>query len=1047
LEGNNLTVGNSYTDNADSTVDLTGMATFMNGATIHATGNGTTPGFKSDGITIFSGLLELANGATVDTGSGYRDIGDPGSTLRIGDGAKLSGRGDTAASNLELHGSAHLEGNDLTVGNSYTDNADSTVDLTGLATFMNGATINATGNGTDPGFKSEGVTVLSGLLELVSNAKVDTGAGARLINGILRIGDQASLSGSGDTTVDDLELHGKASLEGNNLTVNNSYFDNADSKVKLDGTASFISDATITSTDFIAGSLAIASGKTLALAGADVRLTGQAPIILEGGIVINNSTFHAPAEGADISFRGGYESFQSDVTLGGKAIFNSNGNNSITEGSFSAKGMDIAGTGTTVTVNAVDKDKFNLKGGDLSIASGGNTLNAGGHALNLNNVTLEAGSTLYGGDLTVGGVYTQAASSAVDLDGKATFKGADGTVHTISGDFKAKGMAVGDDENENNPHGITVDVTASAPGALDFKGGDLIITSNSQLRKTGDLNLTTAGAVKIDLNRDMNTAALSATGEMTLNDNALTLHHTGTTSQNGTWTLAHADNGIVGEFAKDVNTVKLKGTVRYGPDDVYFDGRYNAQTPGPWPYEAALPPNARRAAPGMRNMIDLEPNAVAAALAELTEEQLEAAMKRNLQGMTAEASVNHAAQTQRAHIELANTALGLALGAGAPLSSQGFVPNLQASLSQMGQQANPFQAQQQRRGIMAARQRVSPAGQDGIPMQKHYSVLAGWQPASHNARQIVAQAAPNTPIAGMAGGSSGIPGVNFWGGYVNTAEYQQKKDGYSGYNAHQSGVLAGVSVDAAPELTLGLYGGWTAGQYSAQGVKADIDSNSVHVGGFFRFKDQRDPQGGVNVTGDLAYSSTSNESSRSFYLEPPIGSNQKMEASYNQHVISGGLEVAYDYVPSGDEYSRVTPFIAGRYSHLSQESYTEDGALALRVGSIENDQFASTVGVRVARDFVTGDEDIIITPRVSAAWQRNWTDQRFTARSNFVGSPVSFNTKAVPQDHDAAQLGAGLDLRFRQDSGWDFGIKAAYSTELRASSTGHNVFGGFEVNF
>jgi hypothetical protein len=105
------------------------------------------------------------------------------------------------------------------------------------------------------------------------------------------------------------------------------------------------------------------------------------------------------------------------------------------------------------------------------------------------------------------------------------------------------------------------------------------------------------------------------------------------------------------------------------------------------------------------------------------------------------------------------------------------------------------------------------------------------------------------------------------------------------------------------------------------------------------------------------------------------------------------------------------------------------------------------VGVRAARDFVVSDDSVVITPRVSAAWLRNWNDERFSARSSFVGSPVSFNTKAVPQDHDAAQLGAGHDLRFKQGRGWDFGIKAAYSVDLRASGTGHNVFGGLEVNF
>jgi len=347
---------------------------------------------------------------------------------------------------------------------------------------------------------------------------------------------------------------------------------------------------------------------------------------------------------------------------------------------------------------------------------------------------------------------------------------------------------------------------------------------------------------------------------------------------------------------------------------------------------------------------------------------------------------------------------------------------------------------------MAARQRVSPAGPDGMQTQTPYSVLANWQPASQNARQLVARATPGVPMAGMAaGGASGIPGVNVWGGYVGSADYQRKKDGYAGYNTQQSGFLVGGSVDAAPALTLGVYSGWTTDQYSAQGVKADIDGESVHVGGFFRVKGQGAGQG-VNVTGDVAYSSVSNKSVRTVSLEPPIG-NRRMEADYYQHVVSGGLEVAYDYMPPHDEYARVTPFVAGRYSRFTQDSYTEDGDLPLSVGRMENDQFSSTAGVRVARDFIAGDDDVVITPRASIAWQRNWMPDRVNARSNFVGSPVRFNTRGIPRDQDATQVGAGLDLRFRQDAGWDFGLKAAYSVDLRASSTGHNVFGGVEVNF
>jgi uncharacterized protein with beta-barrel porin domain len=249
----------------------------------------------------------------------------------------------------------------------------------------------------------------------------------------------------------------------------------------------------------------------------------------------------------------------------------------------------------------------------------------------------------------------------------------------------------------------------------------------------------------------------------------------------------------------------------------------------------------------------------------------------------------------------------------------------------------------------------------------------------------------------------------------------------------------------APEVTVGVYGGWTAGQNSAKGIKSEIDSNTIHLGGFARYKAPYEAQG-LNVTGDIAYSSTTNDSTRTVHFSDPSIGKQKMEASYGQSVISGGLEVAYDAMPT--DYTRITPFVAGRYSHLSQDGYTESGNLPLRVKDMESDQFSTTVGVRAAHDFVVADDSVVITPRVSAAWLHNWaTNDRLSVRSNFVGSPMTFTTKSTALDRDAAQLGAGLDVRFKQAGGWDFGLKAAYGVDLRANSTGHNFFGGFEVNF
>ena len=1019
-----ITPGSSFVDSADSTVALTGAATFDSNTSIKS------KSFTSDGLRVSAGGLKVDDGATVNA--------DVKGALRANGNIWI-------ANYLELGAGSELKGYDLYVGGAYDDTTfgegNNSVALTGRATFGSSDTkIYNT-------FTSEGITT-AGDLTIGNNgtraAEVNTGAADRSITGSLTVQDGAQLLGSGNTYANNVALGANSQLAGRDLDVGGVYSDDPGSRINLNGAAIFRNDSTIKSTQFIAGSLAVAASKTLTLNnGANIVLNDAGGSILDGAIDLQGNS---RLNGTAITFKGGYaDNRDSAVHLSNKAAFTNNAANDI-RGTFTASGLDITGTGTAVSV----KETATFNPGNLYIYSGDPALPnkldvATTLPLNLNNVTLEAYSALYGGDLTVHGSYKQDAGSVVDLDGMANFYGSV-NVNNIDGSFSSQGMTIG---NGTAP----ATVSLATVGALDLKGGDLIINRGGQLDAKGDLNLGNS-RVNIDLNRDPTNPALVAAGQMTFGNNALTLRYSGATPQSTTrWTLVEygsrgGTGGTDGAGGFDplltIATASLQGVLAQNATNIFFTGSYTPLSAANLAYLAAAHPNARRAAPGFADTFNNRrtPYMDHMDKAYNNMDALEADVAHNLQGMTAEAALNHAAQTQRAHIEIANAALAYALGDNAPLSAQGFVPSLQASLMQMGQQANPFQAQQ-RRGLMAARQRLGSAGLDGIPAQRQYSVLGNWQPASQKARQLVAPATPGALIAGMAAGSYGIPGVRVWGGYVGNTVNQQKKDGYSGYKANQNGLLVGASVDVAPVLTVGAYGGWTAGQYSAQGVKSDIDSSSVHLGGFFRFKGQNELQGFL-VTGDVAYSSTSNDSTRTVPLQ---AGSQKMDASYGQYVIGGGLEVAYDYVPPGDEYTRVTPFVAGRYSHLYQNGYTESGNLSLKVGDINNDQYTTTVGLRVARDFVIADDSVVITPRASAAWLRNWGKDRLTARSSFVGSPVSFDTKTASQDRDAAQLGAGIDLRVKQNSNWDFGLKAAYGLDLRASSTGHNFFGGVELNF
>ena len=285
-------------------------------------------------------------------------------------------------------------------------------------------------------------------------------------------------------------------------------------------------------------------------------------------------------------------------------------------------------------------------------------------------------------------------------------------------------------------------------------------------------------------------------------------------------------------------------------------------------------------------------------------------------------------------------------------------------------------------------------------------------------------------------------GIKIWGGYLGSFSSQDSKNGYSGYDANQNGFIVGTTFDIVPEWAVGAYVGYTTGDSEFNDINTDIDTNATHAGLFGRYANQGALKG-LTITGDALYSYTDNDSTRKVRLDT---GRQEMDASFDQNILGGGLEVAYDWTPSFDDASTITPFAAMRYSHLSQSGYTESGKLALEVDSFEVNAFTSTAGVRAQRDFNLG-EKVVVTPKATAAWLHNYADDNASTHSNFVGSPVTFMTRSATQDRDAALLGAGVDVMFKQSAGWEIGLKGTYGAEIRQNSTDQTVFAGFEVRF
>ncbi|SBW10513.1 hypothetical protein KL86DPRO_60189 [uncultured delta proteobacterium] len=580
-----------------------------------------------------------------------------------------------------------------------------------------------------------------------------------------------------------------------------------------------------------------------------------------------------------------------------------------------------------------------------------------------------------------------------------------------------------------------------------------LVAGASELRFTGRNSALTlngpatsylgAGVMDVDLNRPKTLAAVSLTGggDLALDQSTLRLRHTGLTSDSGSWLLV--DGTYNGQFdAVDIATATLTGTVNYAADQILFDGAYTVAG-GDFSGFQTLPPNARNTWAGFRDAFynSRTPFMNALDMAYGSPAAFQADLLNMLPYMSAEGAVSQGIQALSAHNAAAMAAFGYAFGNDALASAQSFAPlAFQASSQNMGFNIGSQNRRDQARATGRYADRMASLDGNVGFERSSYSVLGNWQPATDMTRNLVVSASPEFTL--NAAGPNTPFGMRIWGGYLGNFAHQDNKGGYAGYDADQNGFLLGGSFDITPNWTAGAYVGWTTGDTRYNGIKTRIDTDATHVGAFARYRREAGP-GTVKVTGDILYSFTDNDSRRTV---PTALGNQHMKGSFDQNIIGGGLEAAYDWKPSFDENLVITPYLAGRYAHLEQDGFTESGNLGLKVGKTDADSFTSTVGVKAARDFRVSDT-VILTPKATVGWLHQWADRDVAANSSFIGSPVTFMTRSVKQDADAALVGVGLDVLVKTGQSWDLGLKLGYGADIRQNSNDQTVFVGFEVKF
>jgi outer membrane autotransporter protein len=102
------------------------------------------------------------------------------------------------------------------------------------------------------------------------------------------------------------------------------------------------------------------------------------------------------------------------------------------------------------------------------------------------------------------------------------------------------------------------------------------------------------------------------------------------------------------------------------------------------------------------------------------------------------------------------------------------------------------------------------------------------------------------------------------------------------------------------------------------------------------------------------------------------------------------------------------PFAGIAFVKVDTDSFKEHGEVAaLRSGGFDEDVSYSTLGLRAATTMHVS--NLIVTPKVAAAWQHAFDDVTPGAALAFASTGIGFDITGVPLAENSLLVEAGLD--------------------------------------
>lgn len=254
--------------------------------------------------------------------------------------------------------------------------------------------------------------------------------------------------------------------------------------------------------------------------------------------------------------------------------------------------------------------------------------------------------------------------------------------------------------------------------------------------------------------------------------------------------------------------------------------------------------------------------------------------------------------------------------------------------------------------------------------------------------------------------------------------------GSSGLEQRTQGSLLGADWALNPAWRVGVLGGYSQTDLDASGVDGGVDS--WHAGVYALHQN-----GPLALRLGAAYSAHQGDSQRSIVFN---GFSDRPKGDYDADSQQAFAELGY---AMGSGRLSAEPFASLGYQRYHRDRYQEKGgAAALRVDSQRQDNFSSSLGLRLAH-LSSLDNGMSVTPRMALGWKHTYGDVSSSTRQAFVTGGTAFNVEGSALDRDSLMLEAGLDVGVSARHSLGLG----YSGEIGSNSRNHGLIGQWQMSF